>query len=303
MCKWWHVLQLEVPSSTGPAFCGSSRREWIGTCLVLPRPASTAPGTDCSTPRWRVVGAERANEWSSRSSDTSSTMTEGRRRSWPFSTGTFKGMLNLLAGLLGLLYPAFASTARIPRGNFPLATGGIPHSVALRCCERVDSRTLPCWHRECLRQRAMKHSIQTHHGLRSLSLCATLLAACHASSPQTATVDSTARARLTTDSAAGQIADARCDHELACEAVGGGHAYSARDQCASEFFRSTQADLAAQPCTNGIAARRVADCAGRLRQESCHPLSTLSRMYACRPAALCLPAATTEFTTEDVYGQ
>jgi hypothetical protein len=104
------------------------------------------------------------------------------------------------------------------------------------------------------------------------------------------------------DAAAIQIANARCDHEVACGAVGAGRTYAARDECASELLRSAQEDLAAKPCTVGIAARLVDDCTARLRVESCHPLSTLTRMYACRPTGLCLQT-TTEFTSSDVYGE
>jgi hypothetical protein len=106
---------------------------------------------------------------------------------------------------------------------------------------------------------------------------------------------------VSSDTAARAIANARCDHDVACGAVGAGRTYAARDQCASELLRSAELDLSSQPCSEGLAAGRVADCAGRLRQESCHPLSTLSRMYACRPAALCVET-TQVFTSEDVYG-
>jgi hypothetical protein len=107
---------------------------------------------------------------------------------------------------------------------------------------------------------------------------------------------------LSADTAASHIANARCDHELACGGVGTGRSYATRDECASELLRSAQVDLAANRCTVGIAAQLVDDCAARLRVESCHPLSTLTRMYACRPAGLCIQT-TTEFTSSDVYGE
>lgn len=93
---------------------------------------------------------------------------------------------------------------------------------------------------------------------------------------------------MSADAAASQIAGARCDHEVACGTVGTGRTYAGRDECEGELLRSAETDLGTRACAGGIAARLVDDCASRLRQESCHPLSTLSRMSACRPVALCV---------------
>jgi hypothetical protein len=73
-------------------------------------------------------------------------------------------------------------------------------------------------------------------------------------------------------------------------------------QCTSELARSARADLATYPCPAGIGPALLDDCASRLRSESCHPISTLARMYACRPAAFCLPTRTVEYSSVDVYG-
>ncbi|MGD0524247.1 MAG: DUF6184 family natural product biosynthesis lipoprotein, partial [Polyangiaceae bacterium] len=101
---------------------------------------------------------------------------------------------------------------------------------------------------------------------------------------------------MSVDTASSEIANARCDREVACGDVGTGRTYAARDQCAGELLRSARADLATPGCPAGIAARLVDDCASRLRQESCHPLSTLSLMEACRPAALCLQQTSSKGT-------
>jgi hypothetical protein len=134
-----------------------------------------------------------------------------------------------------------------------------------------------------------------------LILGAMLVAGCGAAPANTGGAASSSQAVLSVEAAASQLAAARCDHELACGTIGDGRAYPARDACTSENLRSVQADLASHACPSGIAAKRIDDCTGRLRQESCHPLSLLSRMYACRPAALCLQT-TRVYTVEDAYG-
>jgi hypothetical protein len=105
------------------------------------------------------------------------------------------------------------------------------------------------------------------------------------------------------ETAASAIAAARCDHENACNQIGNGHAYATADACVADFAASTTADLKAHPCASGIDSNVVAKCASMLKQESCHPLSMLSRMYTCRPANLCVRADTVRLTEEDIYGE
>jgi hypothetical protein len=148
----------------------------------------------------------------------------------------------------------------------------------------------------------MMATSQTRSVQHLLGSCMALLTACHAGPSQTASAGTAAPATVGRDAAAIQIASARCDHEVACGAVGAGRSYAARDECATELLRSAQADLAANPCAVGIEARLLQDCTSRLRAESCHPLSTLTRMYACRPTGLCMHTST-EFSSFDVYGE
>jgi hypothetical protein len=105
------------------------------------------------------------------------------------------------------------------------------------------------------------------------------------------------------ETAASAIAAARCDHENACNQIGNGRAYTTADACMAELTASAMADLKTHPCPSGIDSNVVAKCAGMLKQESCHPLSMLSRMYTCRPANLCVQADTVRFTEEDIYGE
>jgi hypothetical protein len=122
-----------------------------------------------------------------------------------------------------------------------------------------------------------------------LCVVALPLAACGGASPaQPAGEARASGAVVSADTAASQIAGARCDRERECGAIGAGRTYEGREQCTTALLGSAKADLTAQPCPSGIAAARLADCTGRLRQESCQALSTLTLMSACRPEALCL---------------
>ncbi len=168
---------------------------------------------------------------------------------------------------------------------------------------------MPCRMRSQFRlaskvQRAivMDHPITARLPARMLMpLGAMLFAACGAAPANTGGAAPSSRAVLSVEVAASQLADARCNHELACGTIGDGRTYPARNACMRENLLSVQADLAAHACPSGIATKRIDDCTGRLRQESCHPLSLLSRMYACRPAALCLQT-TSIHTFDDAYG-
>jgi hypothetical protein len=101
--------------------------------------------------------------------------------------------------------------------------------------------------------------------------------------------------------AADIIAQSRCAHENACGGVGADRPFATEAACKDELQRSAETDLSRKPCVSGLDPDRVGACASALRDESCHPLSTLSRMYACRVASLCRNLDTETFTTEDAY--
>ena len=85
-----------------------------------------------------------------------------------------------------------------------------------------------------------------------------LLAACQEETNRPVGADGTPAARvLSPDTAAFLIASARCDHEVACGAVGAGRTYSAREQCASELQRSAQEDLTTQSLFTRNLARKT----------------------------------------------
>lgn len=138
----------------------------------------------------------------------------------------------------------------------------------------------------------------------SLAPLALVLGAC-VESPSGPPASVTAPTVVSVDQAATELAVSRCDHDAACSDVGTGRRYSTTAECAAQVQQSTRQDLAR--CSAGIEPRRLAACERRLRAESCRPLSTLSRMLACRAEALCAGAPSPDqeqpsFTSEDVYG-
>lgn len=109
-------------------------------------------------------------------------------------------------------------------------------------------------------------------------------------------------AAMAADAAAATIASARCEHESLCGEVGPGRTYATSAACVAEFAKSASGDLSAHPCPAGIDSTQVAGCTRLLAAETCHPLSTLSRMYTCRPANLCVRTGTVRLSDEDIYG-
>jgi hypothetical protein len=114
-----------------------------------------------------------------------------------------------------------------------------------------------------------------------------------------------AGAPVSADVAAGALATARCTHAMTCNEVGSGKRFSSEGICFEEVRDSLHHDLSS--CAPlSVDPGNLAGCERRLRDESCAPLSTLSRMMACRPQTLCVAPSTPgdgpEFTGEDVYG-
>lgn len=137
--------------------------------------------------------------------------------------------------------------------------------------------------------------------LAPLALLAGACAESPGSPPATVTVPTV----VSVDEAAIQLAISRCDHDNTCSDVGSGRRYASVAECAAQVQQSSRQDLAR--CSTGIEPRRLAACERRLRAESCRPLSTLSRMIACRTETLCANPPAPEddqpsFTSEDVYG-
>jgi hypothetical protein len=115
----------------------------------------------------------------------------------------------------------------------------------------------------------------------------------------------TAPTVVSVEDASVQLAASRCDHASTCSDVGVGRPFATVADCDAQVQQSTKQDLAR--CTAGVEPRRLAACERRLTAESCRPLSTLSRMLACRAESLCANPLNPgdeqpSFTSEDVYG-
>lgn len=143
---------------------------------------------------------------------------------------------------------------------------------------------------------------------RNRSAClvplAVLVGAC-VESPGAPPASATAPAVVSVDDASARLAGSRCAHASACGDVGAGRPYASASDCTVQMQQSTKQDLAR--CSAGIDPARLAGCERRLHAESCRPLSTLSRMLACRADAVCAnplgPGSDQpSFTSEDVYG-
>jgi hypothetical protein len=104
---------------------------------------------------------------------------------------------------------------------------------------------------------------------------------------------------MTVDTVAAEIARIRCEHEASCSGVGPGRPYPSGEACMADYIQSSRTDLTV--CSTGIDPAQFGSCLGLLRRETCHPLSVLSRMYSCRPSALCVRSETPSFTASDVY--
>jgi hypothetical protein len=130
----------------------------------------------------------------------------------------------------------------------------------------------------------------------------TAVAACAGTNEPAATADGRAPPAVNVATAAGTIAEASCAHELRCNGSGAGHLYSSPDACAADYEASASSDLASHPCPAGIDSGSLRTCARMLETESCHPLTTLPRMNACSPAALCVQIAAVHMTEDEAYG-
>ncbi len=107
---------------------------------------------------------------------------------------------------------------------------------------------------------------------------------------------------LDANTAATEVAVARCRHEAECDNVGPGRRYATPDACVTELTHSAATDLAPRTCPSGIDNGRLTRCAVQFQRESCAPLAPLSRMYACNPSVLCHHLPSVTVSSEDVYG-
>lgn len=114
-----------------------------------------------------------------------------------------------------------------------------------------------------------------------------LVAACEPAATKGVTSAMPEPETMSVSTAAGVLAEASCEHESSCEGIGPSRHYPTVAACAEDFGQTAQNDFERHPCRAGINARHLEACADMLRDESCHPLSTLSRMHACRLAAIC----------------
>ena len=88
--------------------------------------------------------------------------------------------------------------------------------------------------------------------------------------------------------AVSEIVTARCNREDRCKNIGTDRTYETRDACTSKLHGSTESDINVQDCKHGVDRPKLHRCLDEIRSEDCgNPIDTLSRVAACRTAALC----------------
>jgi hypothetical protein len=101
--------------------------------------------------------------------------------------------------------------------------------------------------------------------------------------------------------AAAEVADVRCQHEAACNKVGGAREYASPVSCVAELARSAETELGPNVCPRGIDMRRLSHCTQQVGVESCDPLAPLGLMIACDPTALCVREQAASLGIDDYY--
>ena len=94
---------------------------------------------------------------------------------------------------------------------------------------------------------------------------------------------------LTAGEAAFYLARAECAHQNSCDNVGDGRSFESLPSCVTELTKTTEDDLGTYVCPAGIEPMLMRRCAHAILLERCHNLSSMVRMSACNPGALCAP--------------
>lgn len=90
-----------------------------------------------------------------------------------------------------------------------------------------------------------------------------------------------------------QYAAARCERENGCNNIGQGRRYQSRDACITTASADRFDSWDSANCTRGVDASKLGDCLNAVREQSCgNPIDDISRMNACRGAAVCTTAET-----------
>ena len=86
-----------------------------------------------------------------------------------------------------------------------------------------------------------------------------------------------------------RIAEARCDRDQQCGAIGGKNArFADRDACLTDRREKTNKDLAAQTCPQGVEEEHLGACLDAVRATPCSTsLEVLQTIGACKPSVVC----------------
>jgi hypothetical protein len=86
-----------------------------------------------------------------------------------------------------------------------------------------------------------------------------------------------------------RIAEARCDRDQQCGAIGGPNArFATRLECLTDRREKTNRDLAAQTCPQGIEEEHLGACLDAVHAAPCSSsLEVLQSLTACKPSVVC----------------
>ena len=114
------------------------------------------------------------------------------------------------------------------------------------------------------------------------------MGACSHDNAEPNTPGATSVQRTDADTAIDQIANARCDREVACNNVGGDKGYASRSACMDAMRAKGKDELRVTNCPGGVVQDQLNRCVADVRGERCsNPLDTLSRLESCATGTLC----------------
>jgi Family of unknown function (DUF6184) len=117
-------------------------------------------------------------------------------------------------------------------------------------------------------------------------------ASCSSKQEKVMVPSSAVNPRTTAQEASDSIAEARCNREAACSAIGPGKAFASQDQCMQAMTADAAQELGGTECKDGVADRYLKACVSQATQGECRASTTapdkLSSYDSCHTDKMCL---------------
>ena len=121
---------------------------------------------------------------------------------------------------------------------------------------------------------------------------ASAIAACGGEEKQVLVPAAEVAPRTTPLQAVESVAEQRCNHEAACNAIGPNAKFLSLDQCMQTMRADANQEFAGKDCINGVAEQKLNHCLGEIATRACGGVSgTFEQLRvhnACRTGAVCL---------------